>query len=61
MRGVFKRPSLHREEGRFVACTPNDIPPWAAVYQQTQRLLAAGRFDALVKQLARGVTPGGGG
>lgn len=29
---------------------PNDLPPWAAVYQQTQRL-AAGCFEALVDDL----------
>ena len=26
---------------------PNDLPPWAAVYQQAQRWLAAGCFEAL--------------
>ena len=30
---------------------PNDLPPWAAVYQQTQRWLAAGCFEALVDDL----------
>ncbi len=30
---------------------PNDLPPWAAVYQQTQRWLAAGCFEALVDNL----------
>jgi len=29
----------------------NDLPPWAAVYQQTQRWLAAGCFEALVDDL----------
>ncbi len=28
---------------------PKDLLPWAAVYQQTQRWLAAGCFDALVR------------
>jgi transposase len=30
---------------------PNNLPPWAAVYQQTQRLLVAGCFEALVVNL----------
>ena len=30
---------------------PNDLPPWRAVYQQTQRWLAAGCFEALVHDL----------
>ena len=30
---------------------PNDLPPWSAVYQQTQRWLKAGVFEALVHDL----------
>ena len=30
---------------------PNDLPPWELVYQQTQRWLAAGCFEALVHDL----------
>src|SRR6202051_1899630 len=30
---------------------PNDLPPWHAVYQQTQRWLAAGCFEALAQDL----------
>ena len=30
---------------------PNDLPPWAAVYQQAQRWLAAGCFEHLVQDL----------
>lgn len=27
---------------------PNDLPPWATIYQQTQRWLRAGVFEAMV-------------
>ena len=30
---------------------PNDLPPWAAVYQQAQRWLAAGCFEAMAQDL----------
>src|SRR5262249_7863735 len=30
---------------------PNDLPPWAAVYQQTRRWLRAGVFEALAHDL----------
>jgi transposase len=30
---------------------PHDFPPWAAVYQQTQRWVAAGCFEAMVDDL----------
>src|SRR5215208_6456051 len=30
---------------------PNDLPPWAAVYQQTRRWLAAGVFERVVHDL----------
>jgi transposase len=30
---------------------PNDLPPWRAVYQQTQRWLKAGVFESLVHDL----------
>jgi transposase len=30
---------------------PNDLPPWEMVYQQTQRWLKAGVFEALVQDL----------
>lgn len=32
---------------------PNDLPPWYTVYQQTQRWLAAGVFEAMVHDLRR--------
>jgi transposase len=42
---------------------PNDLPPWEATYQQTQRWMAAGVFEAIVHdlrmilRLAEGRTP----
>lgn len=30
---------------------PNDLPPWAVVYQQTQRWLQAGSFEVIVHDL----------
>ena len=30
---------------------PNDLPPWATVYQQPQRWVAAGVFEAMVRDL----------
>ena len=30
---------------------PHDFPPWEAVYQQTQRWLRAGCFEAMVHDL----------
>ena len=30
---------------------PNDLPPWAAVYQQAQRWLRAGCFETLAEDL----------
>ena len=32
---------------------PHDLPPWAAVYQQTQRWVQAGVFEAMVQDLRR--------
>jgi transposase len=32
---------------------PNDLPPWQAVYQQSQRWLAAGVFEAMSQDLRR--------
>src|SRR5512145_3099925 len=30
---------------------PNELPPWHTVYQQTQRWIAAGVFEAIVQDL----------
>lgn len=32
---------------------PNDLPPWAAVYQQSQRWLASGVFEDMAQDLRR--------
>ncbi len=32
---------------------PNDLPPWEAVYQQTQRWLKAGVFEEMVQSYRR--------
>lgn len=32
-------------------CTPHDLPPWEAVYQQTRRWLSAGVFEEVVHDL----------
>jgi transposase len=32
---------------------PNDLPPWHAVYEQSQRWLAAGVFEAMTQDLRR--------
>jgi transposase len=37
---------------------PHDFPPWEAVYQQTQRWLAAGVFEADRARPARPPAPG---
>jgi len=42
---------------------PNDLPPWGVVYQQTQRWLASGVFEAMtrdLRELLRMLAPGGG-
>lgn len=41
----------HGEDGHALALDAHDLPPWAAVYQQAQRCLAAGCFEALVDDL----------
>lgn len=34
---------------------PNDLPPWNTVYQQTQRWLKAGVFEAIVHDVREGL------
>jgi hypothetical protein len=31
--------------------SPNDLPPWKVVHQQTQRWIKAGRFEAMAHDL----------
>src|SRR5829696_4155090 len=39
---------------------PHDLPPWAAVYQQAQRWLRAGRFEVLAHDLRAVLRPAAG-
>lgn len=39
---------------------PHDLPPWHTVYQQTQRWLAAGVFEAIAQDLRRLLREGAG-
>ncbi|BAV63064.1 IS5 family transposase [Sphingobium cloacae] len=48
---VFNGPRYIVKTGAPWRWMPNDLPPWAAVCQQTQRWLAAGCFEALVDDL----------
>jgi transposase len=50
-RGV-QRTEVGREDRLTVArYMPHDLPPWEAVYQQTQRWLQAGAFEEMVHDL----------
>ena len=51
LREVFNGLRYVIETGAPWRWTPNDLPPWAAVYQQAQRWLAAGCFEALAEDL----------
>jgi transposase len=51
LREVFNGLSYIVKTGAPWRWMPNDLPPWAAVYQQTQRWLAAGCLEALVDDL----------
>jgi transposase len=51
LREVFKGLRNIVKAGALWRWMPNDLPPWAAVYQQTQHWLAAGCFEALVDDL----------
>jgi transposase len=51
LRTVFNAVRYVVKTGVHWRLLPHDLPPWAAVYQQMQRWLAAGAFDAIVHDL----------
>jgi transposase len=51
LREVFNGLRYIARTGAQWRMLPNDLPPWSAVYQQTQRWLKAGVFEALVQDL----------
>src|SRR5215208_3325266 len=51
LRGIFDALRWIVRAGAPWRMMPNDFPPWEAVYQQTQRWLAAGVFEGMVHDL----------
>jgi transposase len=51
LRELFKGLRYVIQHGIPWRAMPNDLPPWAAVYQQAQRWLTAGVFEALASDL----------
>ena len=51
LREVFNAPRWMARAGASWRMLPNDLPPWPLVYQQTQRWIRAGCFEALVHDL----------
>jgi transposase len=51
LREVFNAARYMVKTGAPWRWMPGDFPPWAAVYQQTQRWIKAGVFEALVHDL----------
>lgn len=51
LRSVFNALRWVTRGGATWRLLPNDFPPWQAVYQQTQRWLKAGVFEAMVDDL----------
>src|SRR6201994_629463 len=49
--GGVQRAALILKTGAPWRWMPNDLPPWAAVYQQAQRWLLSGCFEALADDL----------
>jgi transposase len=53
LREVFNGMRYVVRSGEAWRMMPHDLPPWAAVYQQAQRWIAAGVFDAMTQDLRR--------
>jgi transposase len=51
LRAVFNALRWMARAGAAWRMLPHDFPPWAAVYQQTQRWLKAGVFETIVEDL----------
>ncbi len=51
LREVFNGLRWLSRSGSAWRLIPHDLPPWAAVYQQTQRWFKAGVFEAIVDDL----------
>lgn len=51
MRDVFNGLRWIVREGAAWRLMPHDLPPWHTVYQQSQRWLKAGVFEAIVHDL----------
>ena len=51
LRAVFNAVRYMARSGCSWRLIPNDLPPWAAVYQQFRRWLDAGVFEALVSDV----------
>ena len=53
LREVFNGMRYVVRGGQAWRLMPNDLPPWPAVYQQAQRWIAAGVFEAMAQDLRR--------
>ncbi len=55
LRDVFNALRWIERAGAPWRMLPNDFPPWEVVYQQTQRWISAGVFEAMVHALRAGL------
>jgi len=53
LREVFNGMRYVVRAGEAWRMMPNDLPPWSIVYQQAQRWIAAGVFEAMTQDLRR--------